>query len=277
MSAQVVRTFFENEPVALFITLVAIVAGIYALSETKGLKKFFDVLPTVFWVYFVPMLLATFGFFPEKSPAFVFIRDYFLPTSLFLLFISVSIPELLKLGGRTLAVMFAATAALLVGSFFGVLAIIPFFKTGTLPAEHFDSLWKGVAALSGSWTGGSANMAAVWESLTGPEKTPVEREIFAAMIAVDVCIAYPWMAFLVALAAHQIRINKWLKADTSRIDEVNHRMQSWTEGQARYASTAKFLYMIALALVTAYVCRWAGITLNANLAAGIESPLWRSV
>src|SRR5690606_21911366 len=121
------------------------------------------------------------------------------------------LPELLKLGRRTLVVMLAATATILLGSFFGVLAIIPFFKSGALPAEHFESLWKGVAALSGSWTGGSANMAAVWESVTGPEKTPVEREIFAAMVTVDVCIAYPWMAFLVALAAHQKRINGWLR------------------------------------------------------------------
>src|SRR5690606_3132070 len=139
-----------------------------------------------------------------------FIRDYFLPASLFLLFLSVSLPELLKLGRRTLVVMLAASATIVIGSFFGVLAIIPFFKSGTLPAEHLDSLWKAVAALSGSWVGGSANMAAVWESLTGVEKTPVESQLYSALIAVDVCIAYPWMAFLVALAAHQKRINRWL-------------------------------------------------------------------
>src|SRR5690606_12269224 len=115
----------------------------------------------------------------------------------------------------------------ILGSFCGVLAIIPFFKSGILPAEHLESLWKGVAALCGSWTGGSANMAAVWESLTGAEKTPAEREPFAAMIAVDVCIAYPWLAFLVALAAHQKKINGSLRADPTRIDAVNERMQSW--------------------------------------------------
>ncbi|MBA4148951.1 MAG: DUF819 family protein [Verrucomicrobia bacterium] len=277
MLVQDVRIFFENDPVALFIALVAIVAGIYALSELKHFRRIFDILPTVFWVYFVPMLLATFGFFPESSPTFTFIRDYFLPTSLFLLFISVSIPELFKLGRRTLLVMFAAMAAIVLGSFCGVLVVIPFFKSGALPAEHFESLWKGVAALSGSWSGGSANMAAVWESLTGPEKTPVEREIFAAMIAVDVCIAYPWMALLVALAAHQKRINGWLRADTTRIDEVNQRMQTLTAGQARHASTAKFLYMLALGLVTAYICLQLGAVLNAKIAAGIQDPVWKSI
>lgn len=277
MAAQDIRVFFENEPIALFIALVAIVAVIYALSEAQRLQRFFDILPTVFWVYFVPMLFATFGWFPEKSPTFTFIRDYCLPTSLFLLFLSVSLPELLKLGRRTLVLMFAATASIIAGSFCAVFAIIPLFKTGALPAEHFESLWKGVAALSGSWTGGSANMAAVWESLTGLEKTPAERELFGAMIAVDVCIAYPWMAFLIALAAHQKKINTWLCADTTRLDEVNEGMQSLAAGHSRPASTAKFLYMLGLALVTCFICLKLGAMINVKLASGIQDPLWKSI
>jgi len=62
-----IRAFLGSEPVALFVTLCGIVALIYALSETKALAKVFDVLPTVFWIYFVPMLLATLGLFPVNS------------------------------------------------------------------------------------------------------------------------------------------------------------------------------------------------------------------
>ncbi len=277
MTPASVRAYFEAEPIALFIALCAIVAGIYRLSETRALAKVFNILPSVFWFYFIPMLLATFGFFPEKSPTFTVIRDYFLPTSLFLLFISVSLPELLKLGRRTLMIMLAATGAVILGSVAGVLAILPLFKSGTLPAEHLESLWKGVAALSGSWTGGSANMAAVWESLTGETKTDVERQIYSAMIAVDVCVAYPWMALLVALAGHQVKINRWLKADTRRIEEVNQRIAAVSEGQSRPIATAKFLYMIALALVTALACKFFGAELQKIITAGIESPLWRSI
>lgn len=250
---------------------------IYALSEIKGLTKLFDILPTVFWIYFVPMLLATFGFFPEKSPTYTFIRDYFLPGSLFLLFLSASIPEILKLGPRALLIMGCASAAVVLGSAVGVFVLLPFFKSGSLPSTHLESLWKAIAALSGSWIGGSANMAAIWESLTGPDKTEVEKQLYSAMIAVDVCVGYSWMALLIALAAHQQKINRWLRADTTLIEEVNKRMQSVSEAQARHPATSKFLYMIALAMLVAFVCKFLGTTANASLAHQIQSPVWRSV
>ncbi|MBE0541032.1 MAG: DUF819 family protein [Verrucomicrobia bacterium] len=272
-----VRNFLEAEPVGFFALLCGIVALVFRLSETKLLAKVFAVLPTVFWIYFVPMVLATFGFFPEKSPVYSLLTDYFLPTSLLLLFLSASLPEILKLGPRTIGVMLIGTAGVILGAATGVLALLPFFKSGVLPAEHLESLWKGVAALSGSWTGGSANLAAIWQSLTGNAQTESEGQIFAAIIAVDVCIGYSWMALLIALAGQQAGINRWLRADSSRIEEVNHRMAAVTQAEARPTATGKVLYMLALAFGVAFVCKWFGTQAQAAFEAQVQSPLWRSV
>ena len=277
MSIAAIRGFLDAEPVALFVTLGAIVALIYALSETRAFARVFGVLPTVFWIYFVPMLLATFGFFPEKSPVYNLLTDYFLPASLVLLFLSASIPDILKLGRRTILVMLIATASLVLGAFLGVAALLPLFKAGHLPATHLESLWKGVAALSGSWIGGSANMAAIWQSLTAGTQTDVEGQIFAAMIAVDVCVGYTWMALLIALAGRQQKINAWLRADSTRIEEVNKRMEAVTEAQARPTATSKILYMLALAFAVAVVCKWLGTQAQLAFEAHVQSPLWRSV
>ena len=262
---------------ALFVTLCGIVALIYALSETRAFAKVFDVLPTVFWIYFVPILLATFGFFPASSPVYGLLTDYFLPASLLLLFLSASIPDILKLGRRTILVMLLATASVMLGAIVGVLVLLPFFKAGVLPAEHLESLWKGVAALSGSWIGGSANMAAIWQSLTSGTQTAIEGQIFAAMIAVDVCVGYTWMALLVALAGRQQKINAWLRADTTRVEEVNKRMEAVTQAQARPTATNKILYMLALAFGVAFVCKWLGVQAQSAFEAHVQSPLWRSV
>src|SRR5436190_22983 len=180
MSIADIRNFLGTEPVAFFVALCGIVALIYALSETRGLAKVFDFLPTVFWIYFAPMLLATFGFFPEKSPVYSLLTDYFLPASLVLLFLSASIPDILKLGPRTIGVMVIASVSVVLGALLGVLALWPLFKSGALPATHLESLWKAVAALSGSWIGGSANMAAIWQSLTGGNPSEMEGQLFAA-------------------------------------------------------------------------------------------------
>jgi uncharacterized membrane protein len=272
-----IRTFLGAEPVGFFVVLCGIVAGLCALSELRALARLFDVLPCVFWIYFVPMLLATFGLFPEKSPVYGLLTDYFLPASLFLLFLSASLPDILKLGRRTIFVMLIATASVMLGAMAGVLALLPFFKAGYLPAAHLESLWKGVAALSGSWIGGSANLAAIWQSLTAGTPTEIEGQILAAMVAVDVCVAYPWMALLIAVAGRQQGINRWLRADSGRIEEVNRRMETVTQAQARPAATNKFLYMIALAFAAAFVCRWLGTQAQSAFEAHVQSPLWRSV
>jgi len=165
----------------------------------------------------------------------------------------------------------------MLGAIVGVLVLLPFFKAGVLPAEHLESLWKGVAALSGSWIGGSANMAAIWQSLTAGTQTEVEGQIFAAMIAVDVCVGYTWMALLIALAGRQQKINAWLRADTKRIEEVNKRMEAVTQAQARPTATNKILYMLALAFGVAFVCKWLGVQAQSAFEAHVPSPLWRSV
>jgi uncharacterized membrane protein len=272
-----IRNFLEAEPFGLFITLCGIVALVFALSETRAFAKVFDVLPTVFWIYFVPMLLATFGFFPSSSPVYSLLTDYFLPASLLLLFLSASLREIAKLGPRTIFVVLIATAGVMLGAFTGVLALLPFFKMGVLPAEHLDSLWKGVGALSGSWIGGSANLAAVWQSLTAGTQTDVEGQVFSAMIAVDVCVGYTWMALLIALAGRQEKINRWLRADSARIEEVNRRMETVTQVQARPTATNKILYMLALAFAVAFICKWLGTQVQSAFEAHVQSPLWRSV
>lgn len=271
------RNYLEAEPVGLFALLCGIVALVFRLAETKVLAKVFAVLPTVFWIYFVPMLLATLGFFPAQSPVYGLLTDYFLPASLLLLFLSASLPEILRLGPRTIGVMLIGTAGVILGAAVGVLAILPFFKLGLLPANHLESLWKGVAALSGSWTGGSANLAAIWQTLTANSQTEVEGRIFAAIIAVDVCVGYSWMAFLIALAGRQTAVNRWLRADSSRIEEVNRRIATVTQAQARPTTTGKLLYMLALAFGLAFACKWFGSQAQTAFEAQVQSPLWRSV
>jgi len=223
------------------------------------------------------MLLATFGFFPDQSPIYSLLTDYFLPASLLLLFLSASLREIAKLGPRTIAVMFIATASVMLGALAGVLVLLPFFKAGVLPAEHLESLWKGVGALSGSWIGGSANLAAVWQSLTAGTQTNIDGQILSAMIAVDVCVGYTWMALLIALASRQQRINSWLRADSARIEEANRRMETVTQTQARPTATNKILYMLALAFAVAFTAKWLGTRAQSAFEAHVQDPLWRSV
>ncbi|GAB4312002.1 MAG: DUF819 family protein [Candidatus Sumerlaeia bacterium] len=280
MSALVgdLRSFLELNPVGVFVLLVGLVAGIYALSETRVLGRVFDVLPVVFWVYFLPMVLATVGVFPSRSPVYNLLSEYVLPASLFLLFLSSNLPDIVKLGPRTIGLVLAGSVGIVLGAVVGVAALIPFFATGRLPAEHADVLWKGVAALSGSWIGGSANMAAVWESVrTQPQQTALEGQIFSAMVAVDVIVAYGWMAVVIALSAWQGRVDRRTKADTTQLEMVNRRIADIQQTQARYLTTSKFTAMIAVAFLAALICSLAGSQLNDWLSSRVTNRLILSV
>ena len=269
--------FLEAHPMGVFTLLALIVAAIYFAAEQKSLKKIFKILPTVFWVYFIPMVLATLGVFPSKSATYNILRDFALPASLVLLFLSVSIPDIIKLGPRALGMMFFGSLGIVVGALFGMLALKPFFAMDLLPEEHLSVLWKGVAALSGSWIGGSANMAAVWESVVSDPQTKLEGQIYSAMVAVDVIVAYSWMAVVIALSSFQNRFDAWNNADTRMIEDVNRRMKEVQESNAKYLQTNKFLYMLSLALAIAFVCWILSDRINLFLEGIIQSKTLKSV
>ncbi|MBN1902305.1 DUF819 family protein [Candidatus Sumerlaeota bacterium] len=272
-----INSYLESNPMGVFTLLVMIVAGIYFAAEIKGIKRIFNVLPCVFWVYFIPMVFATIGIFPKKSPVYSLLTDFALPASLFLLFISVSIPDIIKLGPRALGMMLFGSVGIVLGGVLGMLALKPFFMMNLLPESHAPVLWKGVAALSGSWIGGNANMAAVWESVASKPQTAIESEIYSAMIAVDVIVAYGWMAIVIALSSFQKKFDAWNKADTRMIEEVNLRMKDIQEKGSKRLKTDKFLYMLALSLFVTLLCSYISVKAESGLKAIITSKTILSV
>ena len=77
--------------------------------------------------------------------------------------------------------------------------------------------WKGMAALSGSWIGGTANMVAIQESVGLRDLGPI--------IVVDTVVGYGWMAILLFLSGYQKRFNAWVGADTSAMDRVDETLK----------------------------------------------------
>src|ERR1035437_502722 len=198
-------------PPGLAILLLAVVVGILALEKLSFSRRLFHYLPSAFWCYFIPMLLATFGFLPEHSPVYDFLTTYVLSACLVLLLLNVNLPAILRLGPTALTAMAVGAVGIAVGAV-GAYAIFARW----LPAET----WKGVGALSASWIGGSANMLAVKEGLHAPDN------VFAPMIIVDTIVTYSWMGILVALAPWQDTWDRWVKADLSTLDDVVQRLSS---------------------------------------------------
>ena len=195
-----------QEPMAVFGYLAAVFAGIFWISEFPALQKVFRITPAVIYCYFVPTLSTTVGIIPMASPVYDWMTRYLLPVALLLLMITVDLKSILKLGRTALIMVTAGSIGIMIGAQIAYLAFARW-----LPPEG----WKGLAALTGSWIGGTANMVAIAESVGTPDA------IMGPIIVVDTVVGYGWMGVLLFLSAWQVLFDRRLQADTTSLAETN--------------------------------------------------------
>ncbi len=230
-----------TDPTSLAALLAAVLAGVFALSRVRALAKLFDVLPPVLWAYFVPMLLTTAGVTPSASPTYAWFSYVLLPFALFLLMLTIDLKAVASLGWLALVMMLVGTVGIVLGGPLAYLAVGQFIGD--------PDAWKGFAALSGSWIGGTANLVAIAES--------VGLEDLGPIIVVDTVVGYGWMAVLLALSAYQARFDAWVKADTTAMDRVNATLAALDDTR-RPSTTATLGLIIGLGFGAAVLSRLLG-------------------
>ena len=235
-------TALITEPTALFAFLATLLGLVFWLSQQPAFATFFERVPPVIWAYFLPMFATTLGLTPSSSPVYDWMSRYLLPFSLFLLMITVDVPAILRLGRIALLMMLAGTLGIVIG---GPVAYLIF--GGFLPPEA----WKGFAALSGSWIGGTANMVAIQQSVGAPDAS------LGPIIVVDTVVGYGWMGVLIFLSAFQGRFDRWIGADTSSIEALNRRMAE-VDTSRRPSTTGDLAVIVGLAFAAAALSVIAG-------------------
>jgi uncharacterized membrane protein len=172
-------------------------------------------------------------------------RDYLLPSSLVLFCIAIDIGAILKLGPKALIMFLTGTVGVMLG------AVVSFLVMGVIhPETVAGDTWRGMATLTGSWIGGGANQAAM--------KTvfQVDSTLFGQFVAVDVLVANLWMALLLFLAARASAVDRWLGADTSVIDDLKQRMETYQAKHARNPSLADLMMILGIGLGATGLAHW---------------------
>lgn len=231
-----------QDPMAVLAYLAAVLGFIFWASSWPSLTPVFKITPPVIYAYFIPTISTTFGILPQQSPVYDWLTRYLLPMSLLLLMISVDVKSILKLGKTALAMVTAGALGIVIG------AQVVFLMFGQwLPEEG----WKGLAALSGSWIGGTANMVAIAESVGTPDA------IMGPVIVVDTVVGYGWMGVLLAFTAFQGRFDRWLKADSSALEATNRRMAE-VQAVSHPATISDIAVILGFGLAGAIVARMLG-------------------
>ena len=231
-----------SEPTALFVYLAVILGSIFWASNLPQLQPILRITPPVVYVYFLPMLSTTFGITPPSSPTYDWMTRYLLPFSLMLLMVTVDVRAILRLGRVALVMMLTGTMGIILG---GPLALALLGRW--LPADA----WMGMAALSGSWIGGTANLVAIKESIGTPDS------VLGPIIVVDTVVGYGWMGVLLFFSTWQARFDRRVGADTSAIEALNRKLEV-ASASKRPTEIRDLAMILALGFGGAFLCITAG-------------------
>lgn len=231
-----------NDAVTLGL-LLAILALVFKTSNSANpaLKKFYSWVPMLLLCYFLPSLLNTFNIVDGESSQLYYVASrYLLPACLILLTLSVDIKEIARLGYKPLVMFFTATIGVVIGGPIAIL-IASAFNPELVGGAGPEAVWRGMTTVAGSWIGGGANQAAMFEVFKPSDN------LFGIMITVDIIVAEVWMAFLLLGIAKKDRIDKFFKADSSSVDRLQEKMESYSKSIARNPSTTDFMVMLGIA------------------------------
>ena len=247
--------------------LVGALGLVFYTHSLPRFKKFYTFVPALLMCYFIPAALNSLGVVNgEESDLYFVASRYLLPASLILLCLSIDLKGIYNLGPKAIVMFFAATFGIVVG---GPLALW-LVSTGNpevLGGDAPDAYWRGLSTVAGSWIGGGANQAAL------KEISDTLDSQFSIMLIVDVFVANLWMPFLLFGAGIRERIDGWLNADATAVDELQERVEQLQAKSARVASFPDWMVMVALAFGGVAVAHLAADLASVEFTAWLDNTL----
>lgn len=209
--------------------------------KTGFWKKFYGIVPTVLMCYLLPGILTSVGLISDETSKLYFMASrYLLPAALVLMTLSIDLKAIANLGSKALIMFFTGTAGIIIGGPIAIL-IVSVFSPETVGGAGPDAVWRGLSTIAGSWIGGGANQAAMFEIFKyNPDK-------FGGMVLVDIMMAMLWLAVLLFGVGKTKQIDKWLKADTSSLETLKKKVTEHTAKITRVATLNDYIIMLALA------------------------------
>ena len=279
---------FTNDTIVFGLLLLSLGFVFYTESKKNGFWfKFYKIVPGLFMAYMLPAVFTTLGWIApdweritdtgavvqERSNLYYVASRYLLPAALVLMTLSIDLKAVFNLGWKALIMFFTGTIGIVIGGPIAIL-LIAMISPETVGGIGADAVWRGLSTLAGSWIGGGANQTAMLEIYGYNPK------LYGGMVFVDIVVANIWMALLLIGIGKRKRINSWLKADTTAIEELKERVSSFTESVKRNPSLTDLMIMVGIAFGTVSFAHFGAgylAPLFDNYISGIESTTARNI
>lgn len=192
-----------------YLAIMLLAAGLFPSLERRYRWRFFSILPPIVLTYLFVTALAVGGVWSptgEVQSAQRVLTAHLLPALLFLLMVTCDLRAILKVGPRVLAVFACAMGSILLS----IIIVYALFRS-VLPQDG----WKMLAALSATWTGGSANLVAVKQTIGLPEN------LLPPVLLADALCYSLWVLALLSSGSFVTRFNRWTRADARPYPELS--------------------------------------------------------
>lgn len=243
-----------------YIAVLIFLAAFLVWLQKYTKWKFFDYVPPIVLLYLVTMIMCTLNVWDlkETKPAYSALKNNILYAMIFLMLLRCDIRKILKLGPKMLGGFFAASVSIGIG-FIATYAILH----GVLGAGS----WKALGALCGSWMGGSGNMIAVQAALD------IGEADMAYALVVDSIDYSIWVMFLLWAINLAPKFNKWVKADTTTLDEVSRKLEDDTKANDGKITFVNIIFLLGLSLVVSAFGQNIGTAIN-GVAPFLDKATW---
>ncbi len=257
---------FKNDAIVFGLLMIALGFVFFTESKKTGFwYKFYRIVPALLMCYLVPAIFNSFGLISDEISETYFIASrYLLPASLVLLTLSIDLKAIFNLGWKALVMFFTGTIGIVIGGPIAIL-LISSFSPETVGGAGFDATWRGLATLAGSWIGGGANQAAMLEIYE------FNQELYGGMVLVDIVVANIWMAIILLGIGKRKKIDNWLNADNTAIDELQNKVQAFSDKITRNPSLTDILVILAFAFGAVGIAHFGADNISVYLKNNFEA------
>ena len=221
------------------LAVLAAITSFFFFLEKKTEWKGFNYLPPLIFIYLTPVLFSNLHIIPTSAPVYDFMGANLLPMFLTIMLLDVNIMATVRVMGKGIFVMLLGTVGVVVGAPIALMIV----KHGLGP-----DVWKGFAALAGSWIGGTGNMLSVAYANNLDESS---LDYGYAVIA-DNAVYLIWLPIMLASKNIASRFNKFTGISEEKVAKMKKAAEELTTDKGK-VEMRHFLYLIFIGFgVTAF-------------------------
>ncbi|MEE9361335.1 MAG: DUF819 family protein [Cellulophaga sp.] len=266
MTDKIIQPYITDDTVVFGLLALCLGFVFYTSSIKTGFwKKFYSFVPAVLMCYLIPGIMASTGLVSDKVSDLYFVASrYLLPAALVLMTLSIDLKAIKSLGSKALIMFLTGSLGIVIGGPIAIL-IVSIFSPETVGGNDFDAIWRGLSTIAGSWIGGGANQAAMYEIFKyNPDK-------FGSMVLVDIVVANVWMAILLLGVGKTEKIDRWLKADTSAIEALKIKVTEFSKKITRVPTLNDYMILLFLAFTAVGISHFFGNHISDFLINNVEA------